>query len=180
MILTISILQMSVFGCYVQASNADTSSSYDISAKQKKIYDGLYGAGNWFIDEDGTVAPVKDYHKTKQDMRNMLDKFMVKLMIKTGILGEYGDMIEILDDFVSGQDKNSSDNDLSPQANNYLNKWFSQYDGAIDVDEQGNVSVGADAMQGFRSALSDQVYSLGCYKLIQENVTKEEMLGSVK
>lgn len=175
MILTISILQMSVFGCFVQASGTDTSSSYNISEKQKKIYDHLYGAGNWFIDEDGTVAPVKDYNKTRDQMRTMLDRFLMKLVVSTGILGPYGDMLDMLDDLVGNQDVNNSDN-LSPQANNYLNKWFSQYDDAIDVDEQGNISVGADAMQGFRSALSDQVYSLGSYRLLQQNATKKQIL----
>lgn len=175
MILTISILQFSVFGYYVQASSTDTSSSYNISEKQKKLYDGLYGSGNWFIDEDGTVAPVKDYNKTRDQMRTILDRFLMKLVVSTGVLGPYGDMLDMLDDLVGNQDVNNSDN-LSPQANNYLNKWFSQYNDAIDVDEQGNVSVGADAMQGFRSALSDQVYSLGSYRLLQQNATKKQIV----
>lgn len=170
---------MSVFGCFVQASSTDTLSSYNISEKQKKIYDHLYGAGNWFIDEDGTVAPVKDYNKTRDQMRTILDRFLMKLVVSTGILGPYGDILDALDDLVGNQDVNNSDN-LSPQANNYLNKWFSQYNDAIDVDEQGNVSVGADAMQGFRSALSDQVYSLGCYRILEQNITPADLQNKLQ
>ena len=159
-----------MFGCYAKASGADTSSSYDISAKQKKVYDLLYGKDNWFIDEDGTVAPVKNTDATKDSMRQKLDKFLAKVFTEAGFLGPYANVIDMIDEVIGGQDKNNPDN-LSPQANNYLNKWFSQFDGAIDVGDDGNVTIKADAMQGFRNALSDQVYSLGSYRLLTANTT---------
>ncbi len=164
-----------MFGCYVQASVTDVSSSYNISEKQKKVYDLLYGKGNWFIDEDGTVAPVKNTDATKDSMRQKLDKFLAKVFTEAGFLGPYSKVVDMIDEVIGGQDKNNPDN-LSPQANNYLNKWFSQYDGAIDVGDDGNVTIKADAMQGFRNALSDQVYSLGSYRILGENASKKQII----
>ena len=92
-----------------------------------------------------------------------LDHFLVRIAIAAGYLGDYEQIYDAVDKIAGTQDKNTTD--LTPQANNYLNKWFSQFDGAIDVGDDGNVTIKADAMQGFRNALSDQVYSLGSYRL---------------
>ena len=73
--LIISVLSLSVFGCYVQAAETETSNSYDISDKQKKVYDKLYGEGNWTIDDNGLVSPTKimKLHKLrcKIDLMNL-------------------------------------------------------------------------------------------------------------
>lgn len=167
--LAISVLSVSVFGCYAHASSTDTSNSYDITEKQKRLYNILYGKNNWFVDEDGTVAPVKDKGLTSEQVRKKLDHFLVRIAIAAGYLGDYEQIYDAVDKIAGTQDKNTTD--LTPQANNYLNKWFSQFDGAIDVGDDGNVTIKADAMQGFRNALSDQVYSLGSYRLLTANTT---------
>ena len=167
--LAISVLSVSVFGCYAHASSTDTSNSYDITEKQKRLYNILYGKNNWFVDEDGTVAPVKDKGLTSEQVRKKLDHFLVRIAIAAGYLGDYEQIYDAVDKIAGTQDKNTTD--LTPQANNYLNKWFSPFDGAIDVGDDGNVTIKADAMQGFRNALSDQVYSLGSYRLLTANTT---------
>lgn len=154
-ILTISVLSLSVFGCYVQA--AETENSYDISDKERKLYNFLYGEGNWKIDSNGKVVNCYPYPEDSINIK--LKNFIDSLLLRCSVLAPYADDIENL--------------------NKTFRDWFYKNQDSIDVDDDGNVSVGADAMQGFRSALSDQVYSLGCYKLIQENVTKEEMLSTL-
>lgn len=87
--LAISVLSVSVFGCYAHASSTDTSNSYDITEKQKRLYNILYGKNNWFVDEDGTVAPVKDKGLTSEQVRKKLDHFLVRIAIAAGYLGDY-------------------------------------------------------------------------------------------
>lgn len=157
--LIISVLSLSAFGCYVQAAETETSNSYDISDKQKKVYDKLYGEGNWTIDDNGLVSPTKNYEASQTQMQDRFNEFMMGILLRCSVLAPFASDIE---DF-----------------NDRVKSWFNKNDDSIDVSDDGNVTIKADAMQDFRDALSDQVYNLGCYKLIQENVTKEEMLNTL-
>lgn len=156
MILTISILSLSVFGCYVRA--AETENSYDISDKERKLYNFLYGEGNWKIDSNGKVVNCYPYPEDSINIK--LKNFIDSLLLRCSVLAPYADDIENL--------------------NKTFRDWFYKNQDSIDVDDNGNVSVGADAMQGFRSALSDQVYSLGCYRVLEQNITPADLQNKLQ
>lgn len=155
-ILTISVLSLSVFGCYVQA--AETENSYDISDKERKLYNFLYGEGNWKIDSNGKVVNCYPYPEDSINIK--LQNFIDSLLLRCSVLAPYADDIENL--------------------NKTFRDWFYKNQDSIDVDDNGNVSVGVDAMQGFRSALSDQVYSLGSYRILEQNITPADLQNKLQ
>lgn len=159
LILAVSILSISVFGCYVQASSSGNPGNGKITEKQSKLYDKMFGSGNWYVDDDGVVHGSDDTSTKKYT--KLLDNLLAQSLFPAGILGKFSEVLPLLQALYME----------SKDGNTVLNNWFNQYDNSINIGDDGNVSVGADAMQGFRSALSDQVYSLGCYKILSPNIT---------
>lgn len=149
-----------MFGCYVQAAETETSNSYDISDKQKKVYDKLYGEGNWTIDDNGLVSPTKNYEASQTQMQDRFNEFMMGILLRCSVLAPFASDIE---DF-----------------NDRVKSWFNKNDDSIDVSDDGNITIKSDAMQDFRNALSDQVYGLGCYKILSSNITIPELQKKMK
>lgn len=163
LILAVSILSISVFGCYVQASSSGNPGNGKITEKQSKLYDKMFGSGNWYVDDDGVVHGSDDTSTKKYT--KLLDNLLAQSLFPAGILGKFSEVLPLLQALYME----------SKDGNTVLNNWFNQYDNSINIGDDGNVSVGADAMQGFRSALSDQVYSLGCYRILEQNITPADL-----
>lgn len=160
-LLIVSVLSVSLFGCYAQASGASDPGNGKITEKQRKLYDKFFGAGNWYVDDNGVVRNRDEGTGFVGDQYKVLNNFLYQCVFPSKIMGQFSEITKYIQAFY----QNNKD------GNTEINNWFNKYDNSIDVGDDGNVSVGADAMQGFRSALSDQVYSLGCYKILSPNIT---------
>ena len=167
-LLVVSILSISVFGCYVQASSSGNPGNGKITEKQSKLYDKMFGSGNWYVDDDGVVHGSDDTSTKKYT--KLLDNLLAQSLFPAGILGKFSEVLPLLQALYME----------SKDGNTVLNNWFNQYDNSINIGDDGNVSVGADAMQGFRSALSDQVYSLGSYRILEQNITPADLQNKLQ
>lgn len=163
-LLVVSVLSVSLFGCYSQASSVNNPGNEKITEKQAKLYDKLFGSGNWYIDDGGVIHGGDDTETNKYT--KILDKFLARCALPSKFVAPYEDAMHFFQQLYMN----------SNNGNTEINNWFNKYDDSINVSDSGDVSINADAMQGFRDSLSDQVYSLGCYKLFTPSMSQDAFM----
>ena len=161
------MLSVSLLGCYAQASSVIDPGNGKITEKQAKLYDKSFGAGNWYVDDNGVVHARDESAANKYT--KILDNFLYQCVFPSKIMGQFSDITKYIQSFY--QNNKGGDTEI--------NKWFNKYDNSIDIDDNGNVNIKADAMQGFRGSISDELYILGSYKLLSQNATKSQILDAI-
>lgn len=163
--LSISILSVAFFGCYLNTYAADDSDFYkylqvgEVSEHDKGIYDSVYGSNGWYTDSDGYLW----IDKSNNAYNSTSSKVMMSMVPYAGVSASYTAVASAVNKLYRA---------------NKLFDWVNEHKGDMNL-KNGILSIGQNAMSGWKDVFRNNCADLGSYRVISNNISKNYILQVV-
>lgn len=159
--LSISILSVAFFGCYLNTYAADDSDFYkylqvgEVSEHDKGIYDSVYGSDGWYTDSDGYLW----IDKSNNAYNSTSSKVMMSMVPYMGVSAAYTSIASAVNKLYRA---------------NKLFDWVNEHKSDMNL-KNGILSIGKNAMSAWSDVFRNNCYDMGDYIIITNNMSVADM-----